>query len=185
MATWPETLEALVRERGRALFGYAYLLAGDADVAEDLLQEALVRSFRRDRVPAGLAAAHAYVKRAIQTAFIDTHRREASRPRRDDRQADLLEPDPAQGSALRGAVRDAVRALPPRERTCLVMRYYDGLSAAAIAHELGLAPGTVRKYLSHAVETLQRTSGGFGLEPADATDGGSDADVIVIEGGSR
>ena len=44
-----DLLAVLARERGRALFGYAHLLTGDRHAAEDLVQEALVRTFARRR----------------------------------------------------------------------------------------------------------------------------------------
>ena len=80
MSAWRSLLDQLMRERGRALFGYAYALTGDRYDAEDLLQDALVRAFRSGRTASSLDAAHVYVKRAIATAFIDRSRRAAVRP---------------------------------------------------------------------------------------------------------
>jgi len=65
------------------------------------------------------------------------------------------------------------------------MRYFDGLNAASIARELGLAPGTVRRYLADAVATLSRTHGDFGLDPHDANDGDDEIQVVVQAKGSR
>ena len=185
MARWSDMLDALVRERGGALYGYAYVLTGDPHAADDLLQEALVRSFKRGAGPESIDAAHAYVKRAIQTTLIDTHRRAAARPQRDARQADRIVPDPSGSAATRDALLAAVQSLPPRERTCLVMRYFDGLSAVTIAGELGLSAGTVRGYLSDAVARLHRTHADFGLDPTDAVEGGGEHVVIVTNGGAR
>src|SRR4051812_9116408 len=80
MSDWSATLDLLVRERGGALFGYAYVLTGSAVGAEDLLQDALIRTFRSGRGTRDLNSAHAYVKRAITTTFIDSGRRSAARP---------------------------------------------------------------------------------------------------------
>ncbi|WP_062386013.1 RNA polymerase sigma factor [Demequina iriomotensis] len=185
VSAWSDTLDALMRERGRALYGYAFVLAGSADAADDLLQEALVRAFKRGRGPESLEAAHAYVKRAMQTALIDAHRRASARPQRDHREADRVAPDPTGASSTRDALLQAVQSLPPRERTCVVMRYFDGLSSTAIAADLGLSAGTVRGYLSTAIATLQRTYGDFGLDPADALEGGDEHVVIMTKGGTR
>ena len=167
MTSWAQTLDTLVRERGGALYGYAYILTGDHHAADDLLQDALVRVFRRPRGSMPLDAAHAYVKRAMQSALVDGHRRAVARPRRDHREADATAPDPATASDTRNALHEAVLSLPPRERTCVVMRYFDGLNATQIAQELGLQPGTVRRYLADAVTTLSRTHGEFGLAKDD------------------
>ena len=58
------------------------------------------------------------------------------------------------------------------------MRYFDGLNASQIATELGLAPGTVRRYIADGVTTLSRTHGDFGLQRDDMT--ADDADVTFV-----
>jgi RNA polymerase sigma factor (sigma-70 family) len=185
VSTWATTLDTLVRERGAALFGYAFVLTGERDAADDLLQDALVRTFRRGRGDMPLNAAHAYVKRAMQTAMIDNHRRARTRPAHDPRQAERVAPDPSEASASRQALYQAVLSLPPRERTCVVMRFFDGLSAASIARELGLAPGTVRKYLSDGVASLSVRSQDFGLDTGDLMNGGYDMHVVIQSNGEQ
>ncbi|WP_169746531.1 RNA polymerase sigma factor [Demequina phytophila] len=185
MSSWGAALDAVLHQRGGALFAYAFVLTGDPHAAEDLVQEALVRVFRKGRAPQSVDAAHAYVKRAIQTSFIDTHRRAQARPRPDDRTAERVAPDPTDAADLHAALMEAVLSLPPRERTCLVMRYFDGLSAVAIAEQLGIAAGSVRRYLHDGIATLQRTHGDFGLDPSDASEGGGESHVIVSTKGGR
>jgi len=186
MTSWGDALDAVMRERGGALFSYAYVLTGSRPDAEDLLQEALVRAFRRGRKPQGVDATHAYVKKAMQTTFIDSRRRAAARPQRDDREADRVSPDPTAARDTADALMEAVLSLPPRERACVVMRYLDGLSAVAIGDELGIAGGTVRRYLHDAIVTLQATHGDFGLDPSDAADGGAEQHTVLIsKGGAR
>lgn len=167
MSSWKSALDALVRERGAALFGYAYVLTGDADAAEDLLQDALVRAFRRTRRHDGLDATHAYVKRAITTAFIDGTRRKAVRPQRADGDpGDIHSPttsahlktvhtDHAHDVAQALDLHAAILTLPPRERACVVLHYLEDLPVAGVAAQLGLATGTVKRYLSDAVATLR------------------------------
>lgn len=185
MSNWATTLDTLVRERGQALFGYAYVLTGSKDAADDLLQDALVRTFRKGRGDVPLNAAHAYVKRAMQTAMIDNHRRAQSRPARDERAGDRIEPDPTTASDTREALYQAVLSLPARERTCVVMRYFDGLNAASIATELGLMPATVRKYLSDAVAALAARGADFGLDHDDLMNGGYDAHIVIDSKGAK
>lgn len=163
MTKWSDTLDALMRERAAALFGYAYVMTGDPHEAEDLLQEALVRTFRSNRRVTHIDAAHAYVKRAIATAFIDRHRRTLTRPVRaggDDGDYGLAHarattPDPAHEAATHMDLHAAILSLPPRERACVVLRYLDDRPVAGVASELGLAVGTVKRYLSDAVAKLR------------------------------
>lgn len=166
MNKWSDTLDALMRERAPALFGYAYVMTGNSHEAEDLLQEALVRTFRTNRRVTTVDAAHAYVKRSITTAFIDKHRRTLTRPARaggDDGEYGLARasaavPDPTQNVATHMDLHAAILTLPPRERACVVLRYLDDQSVASVAHELGLATGTVKRYLSDAVAKLRDIS---------------------------
>lgn len=162
MSHWSRALDDLVRQRGAALFGYAYVLTGDPDEADDLVQEALVRTFRSRRRVEHLDATHAYVKKAITTAFIDKGRRAAVRPRSatgdlgDARLASHAAiPDHAARVDQEADLHAAILALPPRERACVVLRYLEDLPVAAIGAELGIATGTVKRYLSDAVATLR------------------------------
>jgi RNA polymerase sigma-70 factor (ECF subfamily) len=51
-------------------------------------------------------------------------------------------------------VRAALAELPPRERACIVLRFYDDLTVPQIAERLGLAQGTVKRYLADASARL-------------------------------
>ena len=172
MSTWSRALDQLVRERGPALFGYAYVLTGNSADAEDLVQTALVRTFRTGQASRGIDATHAYVKRAMTSAFIDSGRRSSSRPQRapgDAGDAALTasapQPDHADAVITSLDFHRAILRLPPRERACIVLRYLEDKPVAAIAAELGIATGTVKRYLSDAVATLRATMGD--LELAD------------------
>jgi len=158
MSTWSRTLDALVRERGPALFGYAFVLTGSADAAEDLLQDALVRTFRSGRGSRDLNSAHAYVKRAISSAFIDSGRRSAARPRTVTQEGlePATTPDHAPASAAVADLHAALLTLPPRERACVVLRYLEDMPVASIAAELGLAVGSVKRYTADGVAKLRQ-----------------------------
>jgi RNA polymerase sigma-70 factor (ECF subfamily) len=156
-------LDELVSKRGAALFGYAYVLTGNAADAEDLVQSALVRTFRTGRATRGIDSTHAYVKRAIASAFIDGGRRAKARPQRsygdagDVHSAEHAEPasDPSESVAASLDFHAALLALPPRERACVVLRYLEDRPVAGVAAELGLATGTVKRYLSDATAKLR------------------------------
>lgn len=163
MSEWRGLLDQLVRSRGHALFGFAYMLTGSRDEAEDLLQDALVRSFRTARRVQSLDAAHIYVKRAISTAFIDRARRASVRPRTVGADSDLGEwvwtvassPDHAARVNDAMDLQAALLRLAPRERACVALHYADDLPVGEVADVLGLAPGTVKRYLSDARARLR------------------------------
>jgi RNA polymerase sigma-70 factor (ECF subfamily) len=66
-------------------------------------------------------------------------------------------------------VRASLAALSPRERTCVVLRHFDDLSVREIADRLGLAEGSVKRYLSDGLRRLG----------AEMTDDGSRVPVVT------
>jgi RNA polymerase sigma-70 factor (ECF subfamily) len=154
-----EALVALVTDRWHALVAYAFLLAGDGAAAEDLVAEAVVRTFTA-RLRVDPASVEGYVRRAVLTIYIDGHRR---RGRWRERLPLLATPDHHDGPETRLGEADEVRAalalLPRRQRACVVLRFYDEMSVAEVAATLGLAEGTVKRYLAMAMQQLQARLG--------------------------
>jgi len=151
MAGWEVVLDGLVRERGPALVGHAYLLTGDLREAEDLVQDALVKVFARGRPAAEIRSAEAYVRTAMHTLFLDGYRRRrhwgtirhlAATPELSPTDG----PDLVVGNRL--LLVGALRALSPRERTCVVMHHVEDLPIDEIAAELSLSTGSVKRYLA-------------------------------------
>ena len=155
MESWEQTLAGLVVAGGAALKRHAFLLCGDDAQADDLVQEALVRAFTRPlRVPRP-GAAEAYVRVIMVNLFIDGARRHS----RWGRVAPLLQPagltaDPADQVSDRDAILTALRSLSPRQRACVVLRYYEDLPVANVAAALGVGQGTVKRYLSEAMSRM-------------------------------
>ena len=183
MSTWQPVAEALMRERYRSLVAYAYLLERDQAAAEDLVQDALVRTFTRSARFGSVPQAEAYVRRAIASCFIDDAR---SRKRRSARERWVL---PAEEIASHeGAVEAdadlsaAMAALAPRVRACVALRYLADQSLAQTADALHLSQGTVKRYVYEGVRALALALG----TPADI-DKPSDIDdaVDVVAQGSR
>lgn len=156
-----DDLGALAAQRGPALVGYAFLLTGDLDRAEDLVQEALVKAFsRRASGSDDIEWAEAYVRRAILNTFLDGYRRGrlwrgvrhllTEAPSRDDLAA---------ASEVRVDVRVALLKLPPQERACVVLRFYEDLTVPAVAERLGISAGTAKRYLSDGVRRLEALLG--------------------------
>ncbi|MCC2335531.1 RNA polymerase sigma factor [Cellulomonas wangsupingiae] len=174
-----DTLGLLARERGRALLAYAYLLCGDRRTAEDLVQDALVRTFTRVRAGTDVTHAEAYVRAAILRGHLDTWRR---RQRWSAVRHLLHVPgdetsrDPAPSVATGSAVHAALATLAPQERVAVVLRHVEDLTVPEVAARMGLADGTVKRYLSTATAKLAER---LGPVPDD------DEQVTVDSRGSR
>lgn len=147
--------EEFVAKSSSALLRFAYLLTGDRALAEDLTQQAFIKSHRRWE---GLVRAEqpvAYVRRAITNEFISWRRRRSSTeiigavPSRG-------QPDATEQLLARDLVWRALATLPRRQRAVLVLRYYEAAPDADIASLLGCAEGTVRSLAARAFDTLRR-----------------------------
>ncbi|WP_062297353.1 RNA polymerase sigma factor [Demequina maris] len=155
MRTWEGVLETLVRERRGALVGYAFLLAGDRATAEDLVHDAIIRTFSRARRLDNVHAAEGYVRRAITTQFLNGRR---SRATARAKQHLLVERDAPPADAATGAVDEVTRALGKlsgRQRACVVLRHFEDLSTEETAHRLDISVGSVKRYVHDAMVILR------------------------------
>lgn len=152
---WELVVEQLVTERGEALTRYAAFVSGNRDDAADLVQDALVKTFGRLRNGFTVASAEAYVRRAILNTHIDRGRRATRWRRIAHLQAvpELVESGTA-GTESRIDLHDELQKLTPRQRACLVLRYYDDLKVDDIAATLGLSAGAVKRYLSDGLSRM-------------------------------
>jgi len=165
--SWDDVVRTLVAERGDALSRYAYFVSGSADDAPDLVQDALVGAFGRIRNGFSVASAESYVRRAILNASIDRGRR-ASRWRRIAHleAVPVERQSPADATDARIDMHGELEKLSPRERACLVLRYYDDLKVDDIAATLGLSAGAVKRYLSDGLAKMAAA-----LRPDDSMEG--------------
>ncbi len=152
--------EEYVAARGAALWRSAWLLTGDRHRAEDLVQTALMKCWRRwDRI--GEGGVEAYVRRTMVTTYTDWWRR---RWNGELPTAELPEtPDTDRDPGVRQDVVNALARLPRGQRAVVVLRYFDDLSEAQTAAALGISVGTVKSQTSRALRTLRES----GLLEAD------------------
>ena len=150
---------ALFDEHYDGLCRLAYVILGDAHVAEEIVMEALLKTFTgwgriRDR-----SQTPAYLKRAVVNLCRSRIRRKAIEARV-NAQAHYMEQmkppewDPQRHETAR-EVWEAVRSLPPRQRACIVLHYEQGLPDSEIAEILDCSAGTVRAQLSRARDKLR------------------------------
>jgi RNA polymerase sigma factor (sigma-70 family) len=176
---WEQVVERLVAERGDALTRYAYFVCGSRDDAADLVQDALVKTFGRLRNGFSVASAEGYVRRAILNTYIDRGRR-TSRWRRIAHLTAVpdVADSPAADSESRIDLQEELRKLTPRERACLVLRYYEDLKVDDIAATLELSSGAVKRYLSDGLAKMA-------VSLAEDTDDDESPDATITTLGAR
>ncbi|HEY6274697.1 MAG TPA: SigE family RNA polymerase sigma factor [Streptosporangiaceae bacterium] len=151
------TFEEFVAARLPAVLKFAAVLTGDRGLAEDVVQEVLIRAEGRWQAIARVDRPEAYVRKMIVNEYLSWRRR-SWRLVPSGAGADLpgrSTPDPAAGYAERDAMVAELAKLPLRQRAVLVLRYYEGLSDPEIAEVMGCRPGTVRGYASRALAVLR------------------------------
>jgi len=152
---WQSVVATLVAERGDSLTRYAWLISGSADDAADLVQDALVKTFGRLRNGFTVSSAEAYVRRAILNTWLDKGRR-TTRWRRIAHLTAVtdIQDSSAPATDSRLDLSAELAKLTPRERACIVLRYYEDLKVDDIAEWLGISSGAVKRYLSDGLATM-------------------------------
>jgi RNA polymerase sigma-70 factor (sigma-E family) len=161
-----------VRAHSASLFRTAFLMTGDYQRAEDVLQTSLVRVYQRwPRVDA-MAAPVGYARKVVVNQAASWWRRRSSHesPRSSD--IDIAWDGRVDDVAEHERVWQAVLSLPRRQRAVTVLRYYEDLSEAQIAETLGMAPGTVKSHSHAANRRLAELLGEPAVEPAARAEGG-------------
>ncbi|WP_183092785.1 SigE family RNA polymerase sigma factor [Nocardioides stalactiti] len=152
-------LREFVAARGAALSRAAYLLTGDHQAAEDLVQDTYVVMVRRWQ-KAGSVDPEAYVRRILYSRFVDTWRRRrllelpwASPP-------DSAGRDEAAAASDRLTLAGALDRLTPRQRAVLVLRFYEDLTEVQTADVLGISVNTVKSQVRVALQRVRELAPG-------------------------
>jgi RNA polymerase sigma factor (sigma-70 family) len=150
--------DAVALERIASLFAteyprlvrYAYLLTRSNEQAEDVVQESFAKL--HDRI-GRISDPGPYLQRMVTNACRDV----ARRAQRDKKRRAHLEVDATTTTDL-GAdhLRDALAALPHRQRAALVLRFYEDADDTAIARALGVRPATVRSLVHRGLAQLRK-----------------------------
>lgn len=152
------TFDEFAATRLDAVLRFAVVLTNDRGLAEDVVQEVLIRAHQHWAKIGALEHPEAYVRRMVVNEFLSWRRKWA----RYVPQADVepmmgqtTQADHADAQAERATLLAEVAKLPRRQRAVLVLRYYEGLSDAQIADVLGCAETTVRGYAFRGLAALR------------------------------
>ena len=158
-AVQDDAFRGFVAARGHALIRTAYLLTGDQQLAEDLVQTALERAVRHWSSIRDVGAAEAYVRRTMYRENISLWRRrrltELPAPDVPEPRTEHDGGDPAARLPDRLAMRDALMHLGKRQRTVLVLRYFEDLTEQQVADLLGISVGTVKSQSHKALRAMR------------------------------
>ncbi|MBX9245030.1 SigE family RNA polymerase sigma factor [Actinotalea ferrariae] len=150
---------AFMADAAPALARTAWLLCGDAHQADELVQQALVRTYvawprARERDPL------AYARRTLANLRIETWRRwrrEVLVPLADVPEGGLG--SGADQHAERDLLVRALAQLSPRQRRVVVLRHFEGMSEREVADDLGVSVGTVKSTASRSLARLREVLG--------------------------
>ena len=151
------------QNRRESLRRTAFLLSGDWHLADDLVQDCLVKVYARWHRIEALDNADGYVRKVLVNVFFDHVRRPARRemtvevvPDRLDHAHDALD--------YRDQLIAALRDVPPGQRAVLVLRYWEDLSVEQTAAALGKSVGNVKSQSSRGLAALRNAFNARGLE---------------------
>ena len=156
----PAAFAEFVAARSPALHRAAYLMVGERQLAQDLLQEALTKTYvawPRLRDP---SKAEAYTRKVITTTAISWYRRKSWQG---EPPTETL-PDRAtvghdDAVTQRAWLWTALQELPPRQRAAIVLRFYEDLTEAQTAAAMDCAVGTVKSQVSAGLAKLRAQLG--------------------------
>ena len=157
--TEPLDFEAWVTEKADVLLRFAYVLTGDANLAEDAVQDALTTACARWGRVSRADDPEAYVKRMVVNAHISWWRRFRRReaPVDDPVRTARAVPDGTAARAEADAIWALCATLPDKQRAAVVLRFYEELSYAEIAQLLHCAEATARSHVHRALAALKTT----------------------------
>jgi RNA polymerase sigma-70 factor (sigma-E family) len=150
-----QEFDAYVVASGPRLKRFAYLLTGNLETAEDLLQTAYAKAlphWSRIRV---YEDPDAYLRRVMVNARTSMWRRLRGREVLTDDLPEVAVADPTAAYEDTDGLRRALAELPPRQRAAVVLRFYCDLSEAQTAEALGVSVGTVKSLTSRGLSRLR------------------------------
>lgn len=155
-----QALSTLYDRLAPRAFAIALRISRDDALAEEIVAEAFVRLWRgAGAFSPARGAVPAWFAEIVRNCAFDELRRRRRRPPEVDLAAAALRSDEIPDTAEHMTIRDAVAALPPRQRAVLELAYFAGLTQRDIARHTRIPLGTVKSLTWRGLETLRRTLG--------------------------
>jgi RNA polymerase sigma-70 factor (sigma-E family) len=159
--------DALVAElfavEGTRLVRLARLFTDDRNAAEDLVQEAFIRLHRAAHRISEPAKAAPYLRSIVINLARDHNRRGLMSLRHQEALPAGAVPEAPEDVLVldeeRGRVLEQLRELSPRQRDCILLRFYMEMTEAEIAAALGISPNSVKTHCRRGMEALRKRMG--------------------------
>ena len=160
-----DAFRELVEGHSQRIFRTAFRLTGSEQNAEDVVQEAFLRAYRKLHLFDGRAQFGTWLHRIAVNCAMDLMRKEGRRSQREtvEERTELeamVNGDPrpdrmAESSEIGKAVQQVLQSLSPTERTAFLLRHFEGHTSAEIGRILGIRAGASRNAVFRAVKKLR------------------------------
>lgn len=154
----------LFEHEGVALVRMARLFTDDRNAAEDLVQEAFIRLHKSAHRIKSNDKAASYLRSIVINLARDHNRRGLMSLRHQEAVPAGSTPEAPEDRLIldeqQARFLDEVRALSPRQRDCIFLRFYLELSEREIADVLGISPNSVKTHFRRGLASLRSTIGG-------------------------
>lgn len=154
-----ERLNELYALHAPSALRLAFLMTGDGDVAEDIVQEAFARLYARfgeRRAPDGIDA---YLRRTIVNLSHDRHRK-LKTLRAFMARGSQQSTEPPADVSTRIDMRARLQRLPHRQRAALVLRYYVDMTEAQAAEVMDCSVPALKQLVQRGLRTLRQQQQG-------------------------
>jgi RNA polymerase sigma-70 factor (sigma-E family) len=151
--------EEFARAELPELVRFAAVLTGDRELAQDVVQDALVRAHQQWRRVAATDRPDLYLRKMVVNGYLSWRRRWYQRSVKSTpdvpKSAETAAPDHADRIADADRLAQLLAALSRSQRAAIVLRFYEDLDDGEIAQVLGCAAGTVRSHISRGLGALR------------------------------
>jgi RNA polymerase sigma-70 factor (ECF subfamily) len=174
-----EALTALYERYSRAVYSFSLRIVGDAQVAEEILQEVFVRAWQQGgSFQSARGSLITWLLSITHNLSIDEVRRRKRRPQKAESEEpeSILAALPDEGldveeevwlSSLRTSIQEALRQLPAAQREAIELAYFQGLTQREIADTLGEPLGTIKTRMRLGMLKLREQLGPVVSERAE------------------
>ncbi len=152
------SMEELYTANAQRAGRLAYFLVGDREIAQDLVQEAFLKVFARWGNLRDSHSFAAYLNRTIVNLAHKTHRRRGIERRYLEKQARLEAVAPQRDYETVDELWRQLQSLPQRQRTAIVLRYYEDLTEHQAAEAMGCSETAIASLVQRALGTLRKNA---------------------------